>query len=106
MQKTWMSGPFLDISHYTESVPKQITIYPELFEQLFNEQNRYSAFYDYFVFYHSSALTYTDAQAILENFTQCQCCEQWFDRDDLVDTEQMIGGGAGLQCEDCVSTLG
>ena len=104
--KDWMKGPFLEIKKTENTGPEVITLYPHLFKQLFDTTNRYSAFYDYQVFYHTDMRSENDVKVLLENFTQCQCCEQWFDRDDLIDTEQMIGGGTGLQCEDCVSTLG
>lgn len=104
--KAWMQGPFLDITKYQTNEPEIITLYPELFEQLFSATSRYSAFDDYRTFYHNDTLSYLDVKVLLENFVQCECCDGWFDRDDLVDTEQMIGGGVGLQCEDCAKTLG
>jgi hypothetical protein len=103
--KDWMKGPFLDISKYKDTSPATITLYPELFEQLFNDKDKYSAFLDYHDFYHSGRLSYTNVKALLENFTRCESCEQWFDQDDLIDTEQMIGGGVGHVCEDCTNTL-
>lgn len=33
---------------------------------------------------------------------QCSQCEEWFDEDDLYDTEEAIGGGCGYLCEQCL----
>ena len=104
--KAWMQGPFLDITKYQTSELEVITLYPELFQQLFQSESRYSAFDAYRTFYHTSDMSYHDAKVLLENFVRCECCEQWFNRDDLLDTEQVVGGGVGLQCEDCAHTLG
>ena len=37
---------------------------------------------------------------------RCSCCEEPFAIDDMVDTETMVGGGVGYQCEGCAETLG
>jgi hypothetical protein len=49
--------------------------------------------------------TYQDAKNILENFSRCSSCDEWYDRDELIDTEMMVGGGVGMVCESCVETL-
>jgi hypothetical protein len=103
--KDWMKGPFLDPSKYLTDTPETISVYSEVFESLFNVTDRYSAFHDYWINYHSDALSYDDVVDLLSNFTRCSSCEQWFDRDDLIDTEEMIGGGIGYACEACVDTL-
>jgi hypothetical protein len=105
MKKEWMNGPFLDISHYVDNTPTTITIYPELFEQLFAPEDRYSAFYTYYTEYRSEMHTHKDVQDILENFTRCSSCEDWCDKDDLIDTEEMINGGVGYICASCVDSL-
>lgn len=108
MLKEWMKGPFLgpeDIKS-NDDTPDTITVYPELFARYFEDQDRYSAFHDYWINYQSDALSYDDVVDLLSNFTRCSSCEQWFDRDELLDTEEMIGGGVGYVCEDCAGTLG
>jgi hypothetical protein len=105
MTKQWMSGPFLDITKYADNTPETITVYPELFEELFVEADRYGAFYSYYVHYYSEMHTYQDAKNILENFSRCSSCDEWYDRDELIDTEMMVGGGVGMVCESCVETL-
>lgn len=104
--KDWMKGPFLDVTKYIDNTPATITVYKELFDSLFQEADKYSAFHDYWIHYHSDALSYTDVTELLENFKQCSSCSQWFDSDELVDTEEMMGGGIGYVCEACASTLG
>jgi hypothetical protein len=105
MTKEWMNGPFLDISHYVDNTPTTITIYPELFDQLFAPEDRYSAFYTYYTEYRSEMHTLKDVQDILANFTRCASCDNWSDRDELIDTETMVGGGVGMVCESCRETL-
>lgn len=106
--KDWMKGPFLtpgDIK-FNNSTPETITVYPELFAAYFDEKDVYSAFHSYWVYYHSEVLSFADVDSLLQNFTRCVSCEEWFDRDELVDTNEMIGGGIGYVCEACASTLG
>lgn len=105
--KDWMKGPFLtpvDIQPNYET-PDTITVYPELFAHYFDEQDIYSAFHSYWIYYHSDALSYSDVDSLLQSFTRCVSCEEWFDHNELVDTETMIGGGIGHTCEACAGTL-
>jgi hypothetical protein len=104
--KDWMKGPFLNTSSYTSVKDETITVYPDLFTQLFKPEDRYSAFDSYHTHYYDSNMTVEKTKVLLENFNQCASCNEWFDRDDLVDTEQMIGGGVGDVCEACADTLG
>jgi hypothetical protein len=104
--KDWMKGPFLNTSNYTSVEDETITLYPDLFTQLFKPEDRYSAFDSYRNYYHDNNITTEKAKVLLENFSQCSSCDEWFDKDDLVDTEQMIGGGVGYACEACTGTLG
>lgn len=99
--KDWIKGPFLEVSRYKDSTPAVITVHKAMFDVIFEEQDRYSAFLDYMDIYHSEALSISDVQDLLQNFQRCASCETWYDRDDLVDTEQMIGGGIGMVCPDC-----
>jgi hypothetical protein len=105
--KEWMQGPFLDIAHILNATTAvKENPFPDLFERLFDQHNRESALYDFITFYYTESIPYSKAEVILQNFSQCSNCENWFDRDDLIDTEQIRGGGVGHVCEDCVNTLG
>jgi hypothetical protein len=106
--KDWMKRPFLtpaDIKSNDET-PDIITVYPELFARYFDEQDMYSAFHSYWIYYHSDALSYNNVDDLLQNFKRCESCDSWFDADELIDTESMVGGGVGYVCEDCAGTLG
>lgn len=37
-----------------------------------------------------------------EELKQCNQCEEWFNEDELYDTEEAIGGGCGYLCEQCL----
>lgn len=37
----------------------------------------------------------------IEEMVQCDRCEEFFREDDLIDTEEMVGGNIGLLCWDC-----
>lgn len=104
--KNWMKGPFLDHTKYETTMSDTITLYPDLFQNLFDETSRYNAFYNYRVFYHTDSMSYEEVKYLLENFTQCNSCDEWFDQDELFDTEQIVGGGVGRVCEACIDTLG
>ena len=108
MLKEWMKGPFLgpDDIVFNDKTPSEIIYFPELFDLLFDPENQYEAFVDFWTFYYTTDMTATEAQNILSNFTRCESCGSWFDADDLVDTETMVGGGVGYVCEDCAGTLG
>lgn len=108
MFKEWMKGPCLgpeDIKS-NNKVPTEIIYFPELFDLLFDAEDQYDAFKDFWTFYYTSDMTTEEAEAILSNFARCESCGSWFDADELVDTETMIGGGVGYVCEDCAGTLG
>jgi hypothetical protein len=105
--KAWMQGPFLDITKYaSDDIPTTITLYPDLFETLFDNTDRYNAFYNYRLFYHTDKMNYEEVKYLLENFKQCNSCVEWFDSNELIDTEELIGGGVGHVCEACLDTLG
>lgn len=36
-----------------------------------------------------------------EEAERCEMCGQWFNLDELVDTEGMVNGGIGYCCDDC-----
>lgn len=38
----------------------------------------------------------------MEEKKQCEICGEWFDEDELIDTTEMINGGCGYCCEQCV----
>lgn len=38
----------------------------------------------------------------IEEMKKCDRCEEWFKEEDLTDTEEMIGGGIGDLCDDCI----
>ena len=38
----------------------------------------------------------------LEELEQCEMCEEWYSPDDLHDTTEMINGGCGYCCEQCI----
>ena len=38
----------------------------------------------------------------LEELEQCEMCEEWYSSDDLHDTTEMINGGCGYCCEQCI----
>lgn len=33
---------------------------------------------------------------------QCNICKEWFEEDELIDTEGMINGSVGKVCEQCL----
>lgn len=37
----------------------------------------------------------------IEEMVQCDRCEEFFRENDLIDTEEMVGGNIGLLCCDC-----
>ena len=38
----------------------------------------------------------------LEELKQCEICHEWFNEDELFDTEGMLNGGVGYVCEQCM----
>jgi hypothetical protein len=108
MLKEWMKGPFLGPENISSDnrVPSEIIYFPELFDLLFDVEDQYSAFVDFWTFYYTKDMTVKEAETILSNFSRCESCGAWFDTDELVDTETMIGGGVDYVCEDCANTLG
>jgi hypothetical protein len=106
MVKDWSNAKFLDITKYQTSEPTVITLFPDLFDSIFAEQDRLSAFINFKDFYYQSSMTEQDAKEILLSMKICETCEEWFVDDELIDTEMMVGGGVGLVCSDCASTLG
>lgn len=41
-------------------------------------------------------------EIIFNNFAQCEICHEWFLNEELEDTTEMINGGCGYCCEDCI----
>lgn len=41
-------------------------------------------------------------EIIFNNFSQCEICHEWFLNEELEDTTEMINGGCGYCCEDCI----
>lgn len=39
---------------------------------------------------------------VYSNFSQCEICHEWFLNEELEDTTEMINGGCGYCCEDCI----
>src|SRR6056300_1502409 len=106
MMKAWMAGPFLTPEDIGKSnIPETITVYSELFELYFDKEDRYDAFYDYYVYYHDSSMSYEEVDYLLSSFTKCAMCDQWCSGDELVDTTQMIGGGIGNVCNYCIGEI-
>ena len=33
---------------------------------------------------------------------QCEICNEWFPEEELIDTTEMINGGCGFCCEQCI----
>lgn len=33
---------------------------------------------------------------------QCEICNEWFPKEELIDTTEMINGGCGFCCEQCI----
>lgn len=103
--KDWMKGPFLNIGRYKDTLSTTITEHKDLFDSIFNDEDRGSAFVDYMNMYHSEALSVSDVEDLLHNFQQCSSCETWYDADDLLDTEEQVNGGVGMVCGSCLDTL-
>lgn len=38
----------------------------------------------------------------IEELGQCGICEEWFREEELIDTSEMMNGGCGYCCEQCV----
>lgn len=38
----------------------------------------------------------------MEEKKKCEICGEWFDEDELQDTTEMINGGCGYCCEQCI----
>lgn len=39
--------------------------------------------------------------ADIEELKQCPLCEEWFEEDELIDTEGLVNGSVGYVCEQC-----